>query len=253
MSRKVHWRSFFILWVTSLLGHVALIPYVLATGMLDNVPLPVPLGVALAVIPLQGAVLYAIVIFIGLYLGRPIGFGVPYLKGGEQTGLYDLRRMLILAVGLGALCGVVLFLLDRYVFALAIPSVTSAQAQGPLWTRLLLSYYAGVNEELLFRFGLMTLMVWIPWRVRANRDEPPGAVGIWIAIVIAGIVFGLGHLPMTARFMEITGLVVIRALVLNGIASVLFGWLYWRRGLEAAIVSHFSADVLLHGLLPLVI
>jgi hypothetical protein len=30
-----------------------------------------------------------------------------------------------------------------------------------------------------------------------------------------------------------------------------FGWLYWRRGLEAAIVAHFAADLVLHVAAPL--
>ncbi len=45
--------------------------------------------------------------------------------------------------------------------------------------------------------------------------------------------------------------VVARALVLNGVGGVVFGWLYWRRGLLAAMVAHFSADVVLHVLAPL--
>jgi membrane protease YdiL (CAAX protease family) len=38
---------------------------------------------------------------------------------------------------------------------------------------------------------------------------------------------------------------------LNGLAGVAFGWLYWKRGLESAIVAHFSADIILHVLLAL--
>ena len=30
-----------------------------------------------------------------------------------------------------------------------------------------------------------------------------------------------------------------------------FGWLYWKRGLEAAMISHFSADIVTHVLLAL--
>ncbi|GAG18864.1 unnamed protein product, partial [marine sediment metagenome] len=144
-----------------------------------------------------------------------------------------------------------LFVLDRYVFALAIEPVTVAMAAPPLWTRLLLSLYGGVAEELMMRLGLMTLLVWISWKVRAAPGGGPATLGVWTAIVVVNIIFGLGHLPMTARLMAITPLVVVRAVVLNSIAGIIFGWLYWQRGLEAAMVSHFSADVVLHVLLPL--
>jgi membrane protease YdiL (CAAX protease family) len=50
--------------------------------------------------------------------------------------------------------------------------------------------------------------------------------------------------------MEITPLVVIRAIILNGIAGVAFGWLYWKMGLESAMLSHFFTDVVLHVILP---
>lgn len=50
--------------------------------------------------------------------------------------------------------------------------------------------------------------------------------------------------------MPLTGLVVTRAIVLNGLAAVIFGHLYWTRGLEAAILAHFSADIVLHVVAP---
>ena len=62
------------------------------------------------------------------------------------------------------------------------------------------------------------------------------------------VLFGLGHLPATAAMVPLTTLVVARALVLNGLAGVVFGWLYWRRDLLAAMVAHFSADIVLHVL-----
>jgi hypothetical protein len=43
----------------------------------------------------------------------------------------------------------------------------------------------------------------------------------------------------------------VRILVLNLIPGILFGALFWKRGLLAAMTAHFSADVLMHGMLPL--
>jgi membrane protease YdiL (CAAX protease family) len=47
----------------------------------------------------------------------------------------------------------------------------------------------------------------------------------------------------------LTPALIARALILNGIPGIAFGWLYWRRGLEAAMVAHFSADLVLHVLI----
>jgi hypothetical protein len=43
---------------------------------------------------------------------------------------------------------------------------------------------------------------------------------------------------------------VARALALNGLSGVAFGMLYWRRGLEATMLVHDAADVILHIVAP---
>ncbi len=65
------------------------------------------------------------------------------------------------------------------------------------------------------------------------------------------MVFGLGHLPATAALLPLTPRVVARAVVLNGVAAGPFGWLFRRDGIEAAMVAHFAAHILLHVIVPL--
>ena len=57
--------------------------------------------------------------------------------------------------------------------------------------------------------------------------------------------------PKMAAVLPLTALVVARALVLNGLGGIIFGWLYWKRGLLAAMLAHFSTDVVLHVAVPL--
>jgi membrane protease YdiL (CAAX protease family) len=45
--------------------------------------------------------------------------------------------------------------------------------------------------------------------------------------------------------------VVGRTILVNAAAGLVFGWLYWRRGLEVAMLAHFSADLVLHVAAPL--
>ena len=68
----------------------------------------------------------------------------------------------------------------------------------------------------------------------------------WVANIIVAILFGLGHLPSAAMVMHITPTVVVLALALNGIAAIAFGYLYWKRGLEAAMIAHFCADFVIY-------
>ena len=39
---------------------------------------------------------------------------------------------------------------------------------------------------------------------------------------------------------------------MNDLAGLAFGWLYWKRGLESAMLAHFSADMTVHVIAPLV-
>ena len=71
-----------------------------------------------------------------------------------------------------------------------------------------------------------------------------------IAILGAALFFGLGHLPATMAATPFSTTVLARAILLNGIYGVLFGYLYWKRGLESSMTAHFTSDVLVHVILP---
>src|SRR5207244_8185742 len=124
--------------------------------------------------------------------------------------------------------------LDALVFVPSLPATPAAPHQAEIWQGLLASLYGGIDEEILLRLGVMTLLVWLIWRI-TRRHGRPGPGVIWTANVLAAVLFGLGHLPATAAVLPLTALVIVRAIVLNGLAGVVFGWLYWRRGLLVAM------------------
>jgi len=114
----------------------------------------------------------------------------------------------------------------------------------------LASFYGGIGEEVMMRLFLMTVLVWLSFKLVKTADGKPTRAGVWLAIIITAVMFGVGHLPVTAAMTAITPLILARALLLNGIGGIVFGWLYWKKGLESAIVAHFSADIVLHVLVP---
>ncbi|WP_266075564.1 CPBP family intramembrane glutamic endopeptidase [Haladaptatus caseinilyticus] len=105
--------------------------------------------------------------------------------------------------------------------------------------------YGGITEELMLRYGIMSLVAWSLWKLTGG--ERPSDPLMWTAIVISAIVFGLGHLPAQSITAPLTSAVVVRTVLLNAIAGIGFGWLYWRQSLETAMVGHVSFH------LPLVI
>jgi len=87
------------------------------------------------------------------------------------------------------------------------------------------------------------VLVFIGWRLTGRRADRPRSAVVWAAIVIAAVLFGLGHLPALAQSVSLTPALIARTVLLNAIAGLLFGWLYWRRSLEAAMVAHASFHV----------
>jgi membrane protease YdiL (CAAX protease family) len=94
------------------------------------------------------------------------------------------------------------------------------------------------------RLFLLSLFVFIMMKVTGKKQK--NAAMVWIAIILVSIIFGLGHLPITAAVTAITPWIIFRAILLNGIGGVVFGWLYWKKGLESAVIAHFWQDIVLH-------
>jgi membrane protease YdiL (CAAX protease family) len=201
---------------------------------------------------IQTLVLFSIAIFFGLLLAKRVGFNLPILEGwlkGKEIGNY-LKSILGISIGMGVLAGLIIILLS-FLFTPVSSIFQNAEMSIPLWKGFLASFYGGIGEEILLRLFLMTLIVWIIFKLKKTSNGKPTAIGIWLAIIISAVIFGLGHLPITGAITSITPLIIFRAVLLNGIGGIIFGWLYWKKGLESAMIGHFSADIVLHVIYPL--
>ncbi|WP_018759580.1 CPBP family intramembrane glutamic endopeptidase [Paenibacillus terrigena] len=202
----------------------------------------------------QTLVLSALASFFGLILARRIGFGAPILEeitGGEKRKDY-LKSILGSSVLWGILGGLLVVLLCIPFWNMSV-ELMKAEMAVPIWKSALAIFYGGTAEEILFRLFLMTLLVWITSKIKKAKDGGPTKIGVWLAIIITGVIFGLGHLGITNALTAVTGDVILRAILLNGSLSIIYGWLYWKKGLESAMIAHFSTDIVLHILIPHVI
>ena len=244
-DRRLTWKVFGVLMAGALVGSLAIIPYTMA--LRQPPPLPVPFWLLLVVGTIQNLLLFAVVTGLGLWLGGKVGLGAPVLRGwlaGNPEAHSWFRALLPLAISTGVAAGAVILLLEGLVFIPLLPEILRITHQPPPWQGLLAAFYGGINEELFSRLGIMTLLVWAGAKLIRRKRPGPGVV--WVANVLAALLFGAGHLPTLAALAPLTTIVVVRTLLLNGIAGVVFGWLYWRHGLLAAMVAHFSADIVLH-------
>lgn len=261
--KSINWKIFFILLAASVFGVIAVLPYTLEleADTLAKIKLPMPLSLLLTMQVLQSAVMFAIVILIGLVLAKRIGLGLPILEAklnGESVAA-RVKAMLLPSILPGIAASIMIIALDQFVFGPALTAQlgNAAEAlklqtgQPAAWKGLLASFYGGFDEEILLRLFFMTLLAWLGKFISQTPEGKPTPAIFWIANILAAILFGLGHLPATAAIIPLNPLVVVRAIVLNGLAGIVFGYLYWKRGLESAMLSHFAADLVLHVLIAI--
>ncbi|UQA62671.1 CPBP family intramembrane glutamic endopeptidase [Polyangium aurulentum] len=242
-SHPAAWNAFAALMGLYLLALLAVLPIVAARSSQGPSRLA-----AFGVDALVALLLGALASWLGLWLGGRVGLGAPLLRARPESAAGVLLSAVCIGLGFGAFTAVSLWALQALSL---LPGDLWSEAQRTPWKGILVSVSAAIKEEILLRFGLMTLLVWLFARLTRRESAGPGAV--WAGNVVAALLFGAAHLPAAASVTTLTAAVVAVALVFNAIAGVIFGWLYWRRGILAAIVAHFSADIVLQVLFPLVV
>lgn len=260
------WNIFFILLAAGLLGTAAVVPYSLAMNSkaLDKAKAaaasesgqpgakprrqpPMPLLILLSA--LQGTLLIGVAAFVGLLASRAVGLGMPILQGAlsGQPVMDKILALLPASLLLGLASGVVMLALEWLYFMPRIPrALAGLDAHTAFWKRALACFYGGIDEEILLRLFVMGGLAWLIGLVWKAPGGAPALGAFWLANVLAALLFGAGHLPATRMVTKLTPMVVARALVLNGIPGLACGYLYMRYGLEAAMLAHFSLDILLH-------
>jgi hypothetical protein len=184
----------------------------------------------------QNAVLFAVVIALGLLAARAAGLGAPYIDAvlGGRTPDHPVREVLVWSIGLGAAAGLFMLALDLFLIPL-LPALLALARKTSLWENFTASFYGGLNEELLFRLLGLSVIAWLLSRVWHTPSREPTDAVFWSTNVIMAVLFGLGHLPAArAVTASITPLLVGRTLAMNGPIALVCGWLFWRFGIEAA-------------------
>lgn len=249
-------RLSLILLISCTLSVITALPYTLTTQGEILALIPIPLYFLLPLQILQNVLLFAFFIYAGLRLSQRVGLGVPFLEQllSDEAVHVQPRSQFTLALLSGILVGF-LILLSDIVLASTIGNIEllkayPGQPTPPVWQIILVLPYGAIAEEVALRLFAMSAFAWIIQRLQTASNENPTKAGMWLSIIIAAILFGASHLPTVLFFADLSVLHILRIVFLNTIGGVVFGWLYWRRGLEHAMVSHFGMDLVLHIILP---
>lgn len=255
-SERYPWRLFWLLFTASILSVLAIVPIAgdMLGATLSKVELPrVPLALLVLLGTVQNLALLALIVWLGLKLSRRLGLSTPLLESWAYRRTVSSTRIGP-TVNSGLFTGVAVGIILLFSLLVLVPRLPNLPfvviAKLPIWKRFLACFYGGVYEEVLTRLFLLSLVAWLANRSWRKNAPQLSTNAFWFANTFAAILFGLGHLPSAALFMPITPLVVIAALILNGIAGIAFGYLYREHGLEAAMIAHFTADFVVYVVGP---
>ena len=239
-------RLFLVLWLGGVAAALPLIPVTVTLGETGLTAQRTTWQVATIAVLLGALLIYPVAIYAGLRIGGRLGLGAPMvaarLAGRGFEGV-------AVRLGTGSALGAGLGLAGVLVATVLGGSLARADPAGadivPLWIGVAQGLSAAVGEELVFRLGLMSIVAWLAWRVRPAGDGGPSDFGMWFALGLTAVVFTMVHGAPSGEAAGTAMQVAQPMQIVRLLAGVLFGWLFWKQGLEAAMSAHFAYDIVL--------
>jgi hypothetical protein len=235
---------------------LAILYAAIVAGQLMVIPVGIKAGPRVSPQDLRIALLVALILFatVPLSVAAIPGLGLP------GTPLLDrlLRREAL--GGTMAKSAVRAAILTGISFAVAIPilalrshmpglrggrgnGLSPAFTPGVLGLAMLSGLGAGIQEEILFRLGLLTVLVWVLARAARIRGPVTSRTAIlWIANLAQAYVFGLMHqaLGLTGSIGKFSALGA--AIDPRTAIALVFGYGAIRYGVETAAIAHILFD-----------
>ena len=240
-----NWLLFLCLVGVSALGAIVAIPQLLNTlektvlsKLPDGTKIP-PKPILIVVSIAQSLILVAVAAAVGTAVAYRVDLQAPFFEALVSGGpLWSALRPQIIPALIAGVGGVIVFIAAYYLIFRprlddqTIKSMENLRIGLGIWGRIL---YGGIYEEVLTRWGLMSLFIWLGALIAGK----PTSLVVWISIVISGILFGLGHIPSyLAAGCKKTPIFFALAISLNLWAALVFGWLFWQYGLLSAMIAH---------------
>ena len=197
---------------------------------------------------------------IGLWISPRIGLGAPYLQhwlDDEPRPRQPFSSVVGPAFFWAVATALIAFAIDgffRYVLRVDFPAPEiHARINVSWWRSVLASFWAPWAEEVFDRLFLLSLLVWLATKLfRISGNGLGRWLTVWIAILATSLFFSWYHISNEAIFFSpVPTIVAVRTVLIITPAGLAFGWLYVCRGLEAAILSHFIIDIIVHGVRPI--
>ncbi len=258
------WRTLLVLAAAGTLTAPLILPYAAgleAIAPQPQAPPPASLSLVILLVMARNLAVLLPAAALGLLVARRIGLGAPHLESrldGAPPPAGPLSSIVRPALFWAAATALVAFAIDAiFLHALGVdfpaPEI-HARIAVAWWRSGLASLWAPFAEEIVDRLLLMSLLAWLGMKLFGVRGDGRGrAIALWGANLGSALFFGWYHISNEQLFAaSVPAIVALRTVLIVLPVGVAFGWLYRRRGLEAAILSHFAIDVIVHVVRPLV-
>lgn len=191
---------------------------------------------------LNPSILLIIAITIGTLFYKQAGLRVPLIEAlVKRETMPPVLPIINTGISYGIITGLLLLLLSA-AFISRLPEAFIELGENIKPTLLARFLYGGITEEILMRFGLMSFLVFLVSKVTKKLN----AATYWTGILLAALLFALGHFPVAYMAVEQPSAFLLTYILLgNAVGGIVFGWVYWRRGLEAAMIAHIFAHVMM--------
>lgn len=228
-----------------LIGFMGVLTLLSVSIPLENIPKEVldkisPQTLKYLVI-INPSIFLLISVLIGTFLYTKVDLNIPTLSALLKIKSVNIPFIEQLKFGiiLGLLTGILTTFVG-IIFKSSIPQEFLDLGNKISITPLARFGYGGFTEEILMRFGFMTLVVWIVFKISKSLNNST----YWVGIVLSSILFAIGHFPIVFSTIETPSLPLLTYILIgNSIAGLFFGWLYWKKGLESAFIAHIFAHI----------
>ena len=129
-----------------------------------------------------------------------------------------------------------------FIFQNWLPEIFQPQFSVPTIAQALSSvFYAGLAQEMLLRFGVMTAIIY----VLSSQGKMITEMHYYIGIVFTAILYAFSQYNAILGYVDFSFFLILRILLLSGLAGILYGWLYKTFHFEAAVLSHVLANTII--------
>lgn len=192
---------------------------------------------------IQPLLLGSVVIYFGHRFAKPVNLRsivAERVENPEHANKMTLKDAVPFIVSAAVLVAILELGFD-FVFQNWLPDLFQPQFDIPTVAQALSSvFYAGLAQEMLLRWGVMTAIIYVLSFQGTKLDD----MHYYVGIVFTAVLYAFSQYNTVLNYVDLSMVIILRILLLSGLAGILFGWLYKTFHFEAAVLSHMLANVI---------